>query len=41
MIYPGKVSKISAFRIGNIGDVYPRDMRRLLKAIRESMYWKK
>jgi len=41
VIYPGKVSKISAFRIGNIGDVYPRDMRRLLKAIRESMYWKK
>jgi len=40
VIYPGKASKISAFRIGNIGDVYPEDIRRLLAAVEQSMYWK-
>jgi 2-aminoethylphosphonate-pyruvate transaminase len=40
VIYPGKVSKASAFRIGNIGDVTPADMERLLAAIAESMFWK-
>jgi len=39
VIYPGKVSKASAFRIGNIGDVYPADMERLVKAIESSMFW--
>lgn len=39
VIYPGKVSKASAFRIGNIGDVYPADMERLLKAIEGCMFW--
>ncbi len=39
VIYPGKVSKASAFRIGNIGDVYPADMERLVKAIAASMFW--
>ena len=40
VIYPGKVSRASAFRIGNIGDVYPADMERLVKAIEGSMFWK-
>ena len=40
VIYPGKVSQASAFRVGNIGDVYPTDMERLIKAIEESMFWK-
>jgi 2-aminoethylphosphonate-pyruvate transaminase len=40
VIYPGKVSKASAFRIGNIGDVYPRDMKRLVEAIEKSMFWR-
>jgi 2-aminoethylphosphonate-pyruvate transaminase len=40
VIYPGKVSKASAFRIGNIGNVYPADMERLVKAIDSSMFWK-
>ncbi len=40
VIYPGKVSKASAFRIGNIGDVYPADMERLVKTIEASMFWK-
>jgi 2-aminoethylphosphonate-pyruvate transaminase len=39
VIYPGKVSKASAFRIGNIGDVYPADMERLVKAVEEAMFW--
>jgi 2-aminoethylphosphonate-pyruvate transaminase len=40
VIYPGKVSKSSAFRIGNIGHVFPDDMRRLISAIEASMFWK-
>lgn len=35
VIYPGKVLDIDCFRIGTIGDLYPEDMRILLKAIRE------
>lgn len=33
VIYPGKISKVPTFRIGNIGEVYPDDMLRLLEAI--------
>jgi 2-aminoethylphosphonate-pyruvate transaminase len=40
VIYPGKVSRASAFRIGTIGDVYPADMERLLTAIEASMFWR-
>ena len=39
VIYPGKVSAHDCFRIGNIGDVYPDDIQRLLKAVSESMFW--
>ncbi|QUJ68888.1 2-aminoethylphosphonate--pyruvate transaminase [Photobacterium sp. GJ3] len=39
VIYPGKVSDADCFRIGNIGDVYPADIERLLTAIEASMYW--
>lgn len=39
VIYPGKVSDADCFRIGNIGDVYPQDIERLLDAISQSMYW--
>lgn len=39
VIYPGKVSNADCFRIGNIGDVYPQDIERLVKAVAESMYW--
>jgi 2-aminoethylphosphonate-pyruvate transaminase/phosphonoacetaldehyde hydrolase len=34
-IYPGKISKAKTFRIGTIGHVFPGDMERLLKMIRE------
>jgi 2-aminoethylphosphonate-pyruvate transaminase len=33
VIYPGKVSDHDTFRIGNIGDVHPADMHRLLDSI--------
>ena len=34
VIYPGKISQADTFRIGNIGDVFPDDFRRLVDAIR-------
>lgn len=36
-IYPGQVSKAPCFRIGNIGQLYPDDMRCLLNCIREAL----
>ena len=39
VIYPGKVTKIDTFRIGNIGHVFSEDMIRLVKTIGESMFW--
>lgn len=40
VIYPGKVSNADCFRIGNIGEVYPEDITRLIKAIKKVSYWK-
>ncbi len=40
VIYPGKVTGADTFRIGNIGHVFPEDIRGLLLAVEESMYWK-
>jgi 2-aminoethylphosphonate-pyruvate transaminase len=40
VIYPGKVTELDTFRIGNIGDVQPRDMNRLVEAVEESIYWR-
>ncbi len=40
VIYPGKVTSAETFRIGNIGNVFPVDMRRLLQAVEKSIYWK-
>ncbi|MGF1695633.1 2-aminoethylphosphonate--pyruvate transaminase [Vibrio lamellibrachiae] len=40
VIYPGKVSDADCFRIGNIGEVYPQDIERLIVAIEKAMYWK-
>jgi len=34
VLYPGKISQADTFRIGNIGEVYPQDMNRLIEAIR-------
>jgi len=33
VLYPGKISQAETFRIGNIGEVYPSDIRRLLEAV--------
>lgn len=37
IIYPGKMTKALCFRIGNIGDLHPKDMHDLIAAIRESL----
>jgi 2-aminoethylphosphonate-pyruvate transaminase len=37
VIYPGKLSKVDCFRIGNIGQLYPDDIQTLLLAIRETI----
>lgn len=38
VIYPGKISQADTFRIGNIGEVYPEDMERLLSAVEKSRF---
>ena len=35
VLYPGKISNARTFRIGNIGEVYPDDIKRLIKALSE------
>lgn len=37
VIYPGKLSKADCFRIGNIGQIFPDDIRRLAAAIAETL----
>jgi len=39
IIYPGQVTHINTFRIGNIGHIFPRDIENLLVAIEKSIYW--
>lgn len=39
VIYPGKVTGADTFRIGNIGHVYPDDMKALIEAVKTSMIW--
>ncbi len=39
VIYPGKVTNVDTFRIGNIGEVDRNDIRRLLSAVEESIDW--
>jgi len=34
VLYPGKISQADTFRIGNIGEVYPQDMERLIEIIK-------
>ncbi len=33
IIYPGKMTAVPTFRLGHIGDVYPSDIRRLVRAV--------
>ena len=39
VIYPGKVTGADSFRIGNIGHVFPEDIRKLLQAVEQCMFW--
>jgi 2-aminoethylphosphonate-pyruvate transaminase len=39
VIYPGKVTDLDTFRIGNIGDVHPADMENLLDSIAQAIDW--
>lgn len=41
VIYPGKLTSEESFRIGNIGEVYPEDIERLIKTIENNMFWEK
>ena len=38
IIYPGKMTSMPTFRLGNIGDVYPSDMAELVEAIGEYIH---
>ena len=35
VLYPGKISQADTFRIGNIGEIYPQDIAKLLEVIKE------
>lgn len=37
VIYPGKISKHDTFRIGNIGDVFPADFKKLTTILKEEL----
>jgi 2-aminoethylphosphonate-pyruvate transaminase len=39
VVYPGKVTAADTFRIGNIGDIHPQDMERLISAVGEVCEW--
>lgn len=34
VLYPGKISQCDTFRVGNIGDIFPEDMIRLVEAVK-------
>ena len=38
VIYPGKTGKADCFRIGNIGHIFPDDIRQLLIAVRQTLH---
>lgn len=33
VLYPGKISKTETFRVGNIGEIYPEDINRLISVL--------
>ena len=39
VIYPGKLTGLDTFRIGNIGEVYRDDIIRLVSIIKENRFW--
>ncbi|MGK2864276.1 MAG: 2-aminoethylphosphonate--pyruvate transaminase [Chitinophagaceae bacterium] len=38
VIYPGKLGKTDAFRIGNIGQIFPDDVKELVAAVKEVLH---
>lgn len=40
VIYPGKITTVATFRIGNIGDVHLPDIDRLLAGMEKKLFWK-
>ncbi len=40
IIYPGKLTEEDSFRIGNIGEIYPKDIEKLVKEIENSIFWR-
>jgi len=40
VIYPGKVTNMNTFRIGNIGDIHTQDIQDLTQAVERAMFWK-
>jgi 2-aminoethylphosphonate-pyruvate transaminase len=41
VIYPGKLTDMPTFRIGNIGNVFPSDMYRLVDSVKEFINYQK
>ncbi|WP_321332380.1 2-aminoethylphosphonate--pyruvate transaminase [uncultured Bacteroides sp.] len=39
IIYPGKVAQSETFRIGDIGEVYPKDIENLINVINKIKFW--
>lgn len=39
VIYPGKISAADTFRIGNIGEIYVKDIQRLLEVMKDNRFW--
>ena len=37
VLYPGKLTEVDTFRVGNIGDVHKEDMQRLMLSVKKYM----
>ena len=40
-IYPGKLTELDTFRVGNIGEIYPEDIEKLTDIIKTFIELKK
>lgn len=39
VVYPGKITGADTFRVGNIGHLFPEDVRALLQTVQDSRFW--
>ena len=39
VLYPGKVTNLETFRIGNIGHIFPEDIKRLVEVVGCNKRW--